>query len=357
MPKPMILSIAVIHGLVDIGACARCQANTISASGHQVCSTSQAAGEKPSGRDVRTDSGAKDRARRSAIATLKATDSTVADKLGALQAISGFRLRDLTALVHDVAQNDASDKVRRYAKIVLKQWRRDKVADVRSQSEQTEARRRMAMTAAERQAKEEATRRASILKRRDEYMQVLRAGTLKQRRAVAQSAIVWANYIPEAIPVLRDIVLKEKDYVLRLGALAALDRHGGDEAIPLFRACLNAKNEEGLRQQAACYLARRGKKEGIATLIDLLKSERALNDPWFGVVLNSYLERFTKQDFGYPSCHPNPAARKPFTEKELERRDKAIASWHAWWNQVKATFTPPVPHDPTSRPSDGRTRP
>jgi len=97
-------------------------------------------------------------------------------------------------------------------------------------------------------------------------MRVLSAGTdSDERRAAAQ--LLGALQVPEALPLLRDILDKDGDVLLRRAAASALRQLGTPEAASVMERILANPEEDRLVRLSAAYgLAGSGRAEGVSAL-------------------------------------------------------------------------------------------
>ena len=97
-------------------------------------------------------------------------------------------------------------------------------------------------------------------------MRVLSAGTdSDERRAAAQ--LLGALQVPEALPLLRDILDKDGDVLLRRAAASALRQLGTPDAVSMMERLLANPEEDRLVRLSAAYgLAGSGRAQGVSAL-------------------------------------------------------------------------------------------
>jgi len=276
-------------------------------------------------------------------------------RVSKLAEVLGHDLRELKPDLERLAREDASPRIRRDATSILERWKQQDAAAARAKARMDQLRRRAEMTPEERRAADKSAERRYFTGHRDQYLRELKEGALEQRRLAVRTAFTWAEYVPEALPILRDIIKNEDDLALRYGAVMALGKHGGQEAVPLLRTCLASRNPEKLRWVAASELARLGDKEGVGVLVQLLRTDDVKAQTNTIMILRTV----TRAEFGYPTEIELAQSISP--EQEVARR-KAIAAWEAWWKDNGATFVMPYPpgttitSQPTTRPARKESR-
>jgi|KBSSwiStaDraftv2_1062776.scaffolds.fasta_scaffold31812_3 hypothetical protein len=103
-------------------------------------------------------------------------------------------------------------------------------------------------------------------------LQVLEAGaTSDERRAAAQ--LLGELQVPQALPLLQNIVEQDSDLTLRRAATAGLRRLQTPETVPVLEALLADPGEDRLiRMSAASGLAQMDRSQGIAGLMQVFES-------------------------------------------------------------------------------------
>ncbi len=289
-------------------------------------------------------------------ATLSDPKASVEARYGAVYRVFDLRLRDLAPALERMAQEDDSSQVRDAAKHVLSLWKEqdDQAANERARSEeyQRRAAARAAMTPEERRQADREAERAPIRKFVNEHRQEILDqlnGTVEQRRAVVKSGAYWVEYLPEALPVLREMTLKETDPETRMKTAGALGHFDGPDGAPALRSCIDPKCPPRLRAIAARGLVQLGEKDGIPVLIELL---RVQDDPSFGSFVYLFLQEATGQKIPYPFI--SPFQPRALTTQDVQDRLKAADAWETWWKKEGPTFVvKPRKSGTTSQPTDG----
>ena len=103
-------------------------------------------------------------------------------------------------------------------------------------------------------------------------LQVLEAGaTSDERRAAAQ--LLGELQVPQALPLLQNILEQDSDLLLRRAATAGLRRLQTPETVPVLEALLADSGEDRLiRMSAASGLAQMDRSQGIAGLMQVFES-------------------------------------------------------------------------------------
>jgi hypothetical protein len=106
-------------------------------------------------------------------------------------------------------------------------------------------------------------------------MQVLSAGNdSDERRAAAR--LLGTLQIPQALPLLRDIIQREDDLLLRRAAAAGLRQLQTPESLPVMERLLTNPGEDRfIRLSAAVGLAQSGKPMGVAGLTQIFDEATA----------------------------------------------------------------------------------
>lgn len=267
-------------------------------------------------------------------------------------------MREVQPVLERLSKEDPSVQVRGAAAHVLRLWKERDDERAREKAALEEYRRREAMTPEERRresqsqaAEQKRLMKESVLRMKDVIIRQLKEGTLEERRRHAEGALGWVEYIPEALPILREIVLKEKDLLLRRSAAVALSNFDGQDAVPALRSCLGPENEPRIRAIGAAGLGLLGHKEAIPVLISLLCVKP--QEPFIGQFVDIQLKRITGVKIPYPPYGAFQTHK--LTEQELEGRRKAAEAWEAWWKKEGPTLVlPGRTTQPSSQPSAGR---
>jgi len=267
---------------------------------------------------------------------LEDPNASVRSKVFKLSAARSYDLRELRTVVTRLSESDPSERIRKSATHVLREWERRDLAAARAAARAEETARQAQMTPRERREREKAAQKRFYLIHRDKYLNDLKTGTLERRRQVAMLGFTWVDFIPEGLPIFRDILKNEKDLQLRYTAVRVLGKYDGQKAVPLIRECLRPRNPEELRRIAASRLARLGHKEGIPVLIEVLRTENALLQ--VGTIRS--LRSVTGLHFGYPTRLSSTELLLP---KNIELRNKAVRQWENWWKKNERTFEFPYP--------------
>jgi hypothetical protein len=106
-------------------------------------------------------------------------------------------------------------------------------------------------------------------------MQVLAAGSSSdERRAAAR--LLGTLQVPEALPLLRDVIQREDDPLLRRAAAAGLRQLQTPESMPVMERLLaNAAEDRFVRLSAAYGLAESGKPVGVSGLAQIFEESSA----------------------------------------------------------------------------------
>lgn len=290
-------------------------------------------------------------------AALKDASASAETKREMIYNAYNFRVRDLQPTIERLAKEDPSPNVRQAASRVLGMWKKADAETARQSAAEEEIRTRATMTPAERKKArqrrtqaEEAREREYFTQRREELLDKLRHAPLKQRRVIASSGSTWAKYVPESLPVFRDILIGETDRQLRASALRVLAKYDGEGALTAFTSCLAPPNHESLRMAAAYVLASRGRKEGIPVLIEVLRTTESATRRYQA---NASLARITRRNFGFPFPNPLRSIQRPMQE-QLGAQEQTITAWEAWWNRHGSTFVLPAAERTSSNPSNNR---
>lgn len=186
----------------------------------------------------------------------------------------------------------------------------------------------------------------------DRYVQILRTGTVEDRRSLGGTASQWAQHLPEAWPILRDMVKNDSDASVRMHTLVGLLRllRDSGESIPLARSVLGADYLRSLRRIGATYLCNYGYNEGIPVLLELVALSK---HPPTQVRMLATLRAATRVN--RPDLNPGDVLSKRWldvTERDKPLLDQALKGWQKWWEQEGDTFV-----FPRARPTQRNSRP
>ncbi len=106
-------------------------------------------------------------------------------------------------------------------------------------------------------------------------MQVLTAGSdSDERRAAAR--LLGTLQIPEALPLLRDVIQRDDDVLLRRAAASGLRQLQTPESVPVMERILaNTGEDRFVRLSAAYGLAESGKPLGVSGLAQIFEESSA----------------------------------------------------------------------------------
>jgi len=268
-----------------------------------------------------------------------------------------MNLTEFRPQLQRLAKDDRSERVRGIALRVLKAWEGRDAMEARYKAEREESRRRAGMSRKELMEEGEAKAAAA---QRDSLLKILREGTSEQRLDAVTTAGTWGKYVPEAIPLLRDLARKDSHLGVRYNALLALNRIEGDteQGLTFAKSFLSADNPPSLRRVVADRLSLFGYKEALGVLIELAGSTGDIRERHR---LLESARGATRLDA--PELNPGRVlSRYPIGEADYPLVQQALAAWQKWWKEDGPAYVLPTRLRvrctlPSSQPTSGRTGP